>query len=442
MTKTLLPSLFLLMVLFNACTTSKPNPSSSTIPATETELVSTPSLTPAPSITNSPTPTPYPPTVTPSPTLSPTPKVLTKQCFPIASSLPDSVIPQNILVVNENKNISLINFRLRTQKEIPGSFGAVGTSPDGKWLVYLDAYSNQNLQFVPAMEGKPKTMPAEGLVNYLISWLDNQRIWTFGDGTGVPFIPGFEAPGDGTRDPFIPGTIIQDPFTGQSVTIKTDYPGMRAFDFGRTNETQFEKGNAIYDPSLRLVVYPEYIPDQDYFQTFLTLWDRTTQKKLARVRSSPGYRHLPIWQASLGQFLVVGLPEEGKSEEWFTLNPNGQVKQLTNLGQRYIIDNDASLSPDGKTLAFGSKTVDDNGKRQADNLLLLNLETMHIVNTCIVKDTYSSQIWSVDGQYLAVTVPIPGSDDNQILLVDPKEEETYVVFEGKGVYTGGWLIQP
>ena len=439
MSKFWLPFLLLLVTLTGACSTSKSYPPPSATTAIETKKISPASVTPKPADQKSPTTTPYLPTNTTQSTQSPTPigydpNVLIQQCFATTPALPESVIPPGILVAYSFEGLSLINFSTHVNKEIPGNIGSVGTSPDGKWLSYVKRTGIIDHFVFESMNGeKPIQIEKKGwsLLGGLL-WLDNQRVWF----------------SDFVSDSLIPGVVVLNPFTGQEVAIKTDYPGVKPYQFGTGPGifAHFGYSSAAYDPSLRWVIYPEFDPNVGYLQT---LWDRTSQKKLASVIDGGGYSHQPIWQASRRQFLVVGYPNQIMDyKEWWAVNPDGQITQLTEFGKLrtdYEIYNDAGLSPDGKMLAFGlSTSKDKNGYFLPGSLILLNLATMQAIDTCIPMDSSDPLAWSLDGRYLAVTISTKPDEGilNPLFLVDTKEKQSYPLLEGKYIFPGGWLLQP
>jgi hypothetical protein len=382
--------------------------------------------------TNSLTPTPYLPTLTLSPTLSPTPEVVTKQCFTSVPSLPDTVIPPGILVIASIEGLSLTNFTTHAQKDIPGRVQYVGVSPDGKWLVYSKDISDvRHLTFDPVSGDESIRITLGYSINSTapLQWLDNQRVW-------------FSVVTLGSR---VDSVMVLNPFTRQIVTISTDYPNVSNYQAGVGGTgLQFGYSAAFYDPSLNLVIYPEYDPEGP---TFLTLWDRISKKRLARIYSWDVYNHLPIWQANQGEFLAVGLPAlKSKYEEWFTVKPDGQIHQISDFekgGKRYIFNNNASLSPDGKTLAFGLSFLDEaTGYYLPGSLILFDLATLQAMDTCLPISKWSRPAWSLDGRYFAIATQPDNENHNRLFLVDTKEKQSYFLLEGNPVYPHGWLVQP
>jgi hypothetical protein len=432
MSKVWFPYLLLLVILTGACAHSGPIASLSAPPATETKKADTASVTINPTATTSPTPTPYPPTIIPQPTLSPTPEGLTEHCFATRPSLADTVIPSGILVVGSSEGMTQISFTTHTLKNSTKGKDLVETSPDGKWLLYKSS-NNPFIMFESMVGEKPFHITEEDSwdIGTRVRWLDNQRIW----------FPTYSSLGY-----YILPVVVLNPFNGRRVTIKTDYPGIMPLQYQSVRGFEhFGYSSAVYDPSLNLVIYPEFDPVEGFLQT---LWDRTTQKKLARISSDSWYDNLPIWWDSQKQFLVVGHPDKNsKFKEWFAISTNGQVKQLSNFeitGQEYDITNYASLSPDEKTLAFALAMLKDkNGYFLPGNLVLLNLETMQAIDTCIPLSG-NQPIWSLDGRYLAISTPLQQDNNyhNQLMLVGITEKKSYLLLEGSSVYPGGWLIQP
>lgn len=423
----LIGCLILLALLVLACTLTQPISSPSVV-ASNATFGKTPSDTPEPSKTimsqvaiPSTTQTPHP-----TPNSSPTPEVLIQQCFEQNSSLPKEIIPQGLLVIKTlGKGISLRNFKAGTQREIPESGLAAGTSPDGKWLIYDHTTSQSRLLTFESMEGKqPILVPVD--LNWLLSgsirWLDDQRIW-------FPEISVIEP---------VTSVMVFNPFTSEKDLLRTDYPKIHGYMLGSSPRLHFGYSSAVYDPSLNFVIYPELESNGRWFQT---LWNRNAKATVARVRDDGSYGNLPLWQDSQQRFLLVGFPDSSAiNKEWISLGLEGQIRAITDfgtLGRKYRIENNASLSPDGKTLAFGLN-YEQGGEYLSSTarLVLLDLETGKATDTCLPVGNRIK--WSLDGQYLAISTP----EGNQIFLVDPKLEQSYQLSESAHGYLVGWLIQP
>jgi hypothetical protein len=431
MSKTLITCLILLTTLLTACTSPQPDPVPSvTYDLTTKEIEA--SATPKPTEKAVPSRTPLPSSPTPriTHTLTPVGEIPPQQCIQSHSSLPGEVVPPGILATNGiGQGISLLNFKAQTREEIKGVILSAGTAPDGNWLAYSISRDKQILVVFESMLGEQtiQVVTDNSWTTELgIRWMDNQRIW-------FPDIHTIQ-----------PATsiLVLNPFTGQKELIKTDYPGTMHYNYGPDLlGYHFGYSSAIYDPSLNYVIYPEFEEGKGYFQT---LWDRKSQRAIARVSDDGYYQNLPIWQESEKQFLIAGfLDPEIRQKEWFSVNLDGQIHQITNFGginKNYLFDNNAVLSPDGKTLALSLSLLKaDRSAIVSTRLILLNLETGISTDTCLPVDEIT---WSLDGRYLAVSTPLENGIDARILVIDRKTNQSYQIMKGRLLRPVGWLVQP
>jgi hypothetical protein len=431
MYKPLISCMIIITISITACTSPQHVPASSVTPdLAAREMVA--SATYEPAQETSPTSTLLSASPTSYPRLTPTPaeEGLIQQCAQVNISLPKEIVPPGILVINTiGHGISLLNFTKQTHRDITGTIISVGTSPDGKWLAY-NTTTNNSLQLIfESIDGektirisKEKSWSSIGIIH----WMDNQRIW-------FPEISTIQ-----------PATSVQvlNPFTGQKNLFKTDYPGTTHYNFGPSFPGfHFGYSSAVYDPSLNFVVYPEFEQGNGYFQT---LWDRKSQKAVARVSNSGYYQNLPIWRESQKQFLLVGFPNPTVDQnEWVRVSLDGQVHQITDfwkIGQKYSIENDAALSPDGKILAFSLSFKKADGYTvESTHLILLDLVSQKATDTCLSAGKIT---WSLDGKFLAISTPLESGGNDRIFLLDPNANQSYQLMEGSSIIPIGWLIQP
>jgi hypothetical protein len=431
MAKKLITCFILLEIILMGCASVQQHPVLLTSPIVTMGVIE-PNSSPIPIEKIAPTITPLASTLTPFATITPINfgEAIVSQCIKMNSELPQEIVPKGVLVVNTlGHGISLISFKSQSQRERAGTFIAVGTSPDGKWLVYNTNVDKQfRLVFEPINGGKTIQIPKDlnwSLVKE-IRWLDQQRIWF---------------PEISTIQPAT-SVVVLDPFTNQRTLLKTDYPGVMHYNFGSDPlGYHFGYSSSVYDPSLNYVIYPQFEQGAGYFQT---LMERKTQKVIVKVPSSGYYQNLPIWQDGKKQFLVVGFPESDKRQnEWLSVGLDGifhQISSFGKMGRKYTIENNAALSPDGRTLAFTlSIKKDDMTTVESSHLVLLNLENGNTVDTCL---SVKKITWSIDGRYLAVsTLPEDGTHNN-ILLIDLIANQGYQLMDGSQLLPVGWLLDP
>ena len=377
------------------------------------------------------------PTVAPSPSSTPAPmatstpitNVPIEQCAEILPDFPERSAPPGILVVHSPGELVLLNFRQQTQRTIPGLFEGVGTSPNGKWLSYIVVTSEHLELIVESADGqKQAQLPfnSQAMIFDSIPWLDNERIW-------YPIWAGVDSSMD-EYTMYNPPTVVLNPFTGERQVLLPDYPDFAPnimYGFNKAIRLYFGSANVAYDPSLRYVVYAKFINDEYY----LVLWDREFKQELAEIPDTGFFQRLPIWLPDGIAFLaVVTYPDGNNLDEWFMVSRDGEVRQLTHFGGGIGLN--ASLSPDGHYLAFGGFQHDPFTRM---DLIILNLQTLKAVNTCIKFD-YPSPIWSPDNQYLAVQSWDAEKKQSFVAVVNPNQGWAVKVSDGTRIIPALFLL--
>lgn len=352
------------------------------------------------------------------PTLTPTntptaQNILKERCAEILPAFPEDSIPPGTLVILSPDDLSLVDFRQQTQRTIHGIFDGVGASPNGKWLSYIvidPTGENDDLVIESADGQKQAQFPFESSAIILdwIPWLDNERIW-------FPVWIGEEDP----------TTVVLNPFTGERQELLPGYPDFAPFDHPVNSiKLPFVYNNVAYDPSLRFVVYPQLFDHQYY----VVLWDRETKQELVKIPDTGSYRHLPLWLPSNKAFVVVARPDRDGPKEWLMVSRDGGIRQLTHLGDLYSefeFGLYTSLSPDGHYLAFGLSHEHDPDPYSSKELIILNLQTLETVNTCI---KFDHPVWSPDSRYLAVQYWDDTQKQSFMAVVDPDQGWAVKVF--------------
>lgn len=305
------------------------------------------------------------------------------------------MIGEGILALKNPDQITIMDFNSGESNIILDKtvFSFSATSPDGKWLAYgyYPETGNPRIVVVSADIQKKIEIPMG------MGWLDNLGTWL--DNEHLSFPVWF-------KQGMIAAMVLVDPFTGKQQEIPSDYPGLERYQLGFSAGAglHFDYSSVVYDPSLKYVVYPETYVDGYY----LTLWNRETKTVITRLLDGSGYGHLPVWLPDGSQVLVVARPQANKPKEWFYISLSGQSQQLTHFGDKlseFYIQNNASVSPDGHYLAFGLSTQMNGNWWDAGQLVILDLRTQNVMETCIPLSTRDKPVWSPDSHYLAFTEP-------------------------------------
>lgn len=355
---------------------------------TATLNTATPPAKASPTADFTATPTTIMPTATLTAIPSPTPD--SDACWSRLPAVPDEVTLPGKLVFKSN-GLSIIDFKQHnTRRATDKVVTNVAISPNGEWLSYFS--DGRTELTIESADGQVKRqVPAPAGVGWLslfdgLPWLDNERLWIS------------EWPDIGESPP----VDIINPFTGEQQKILSNYPGLELYP--KTPGLHFEYSSVVYNPSLQLVAYPEVTKDG---YAYITLWDRQAKKALARVPDGGAYGHPPIWLPDGNRFVVVAATDWDSPREWQMLSRDGTVHQLTHFqdiyGKDFEISPYASISPDGKYLAFGlSLNKDSRSTASPKKLFILNLTTLELINTCVWFRDYPAPIWSPDSQYVSV----------------------------------------
>lgn len=310
-----------------------------------------------------------------------------ERCVEILPEFPEGNVPAGTLVIDPPGELSLLIFREQTKRSIPGDIYAASTSPNGKWLSYVYITPPHKLDLIIESADGQKQAQLPFKPSWQVSdwtpWLDNEHVW----------FPVWH--GDNEDPPM----LVLNPFTGEQLILLPDYPNFAPFLFNGSSSLILHCGfsNIAYDPSLRFVVYPQFT-DDGYS---VVLWDRKTEKEIATIPSAASYGHLPLWLPDGNGFVLAALPSRKSPTEWLMVSSDGKIIQLTqfkDLYSKYEFGETASISPDGRYLAF--QLDSDLSQRGTSNLIILDLQTSEAINSCISFDYFP--IWSPDSRYLAV----------------------------------------
>jgi hypothetical protein len=382
------------------------------------------------SITQLPATIPPLPTKTPIATSTQTPVTLAENhCFEILPELPSEGSLPGILVLSKTDGLSLLDFSQHTRRDISGSIQGIGISPNRKWLSYtLTAGDASQKIVVESADGliQAEVSSRQGwLILDKVLWLDNERLW-------FPVFPEIQ------REQVAP-TLILNPFSGEQKQLPSEYPGIKRnpLGFATSPGLHFEYSSVVYDASLHLAIYPEY-SDRGWY---ITLWDRQSEKALLKIPEGGMYRNLPMWLPDGSRFVVVARRNWDRPREWLEVSQTGELRQLTHFEDShpdFEIGQYASLSPDGRYLAFGLSLTEDGGGNPNKELLVLNRETLEIFGTCMSFD-YPAPVWSPDSQYLSVRTRDSTNKPSDIVVLDIGQGWAANISEEPGTNPMGWL---
>ncbi len=395
-----------LVALAGGCNFPPVLPTRNTILPSQTETLR--EVSPAPSRT----PLPPGPGVQPSPTVlpsitwtpepSPTPTVpqarnLNVGEFQIIPQVPITASIPGVLVIERRPNAPIVHL----MKFIDGTFtntlslrtsaGVMGVSPNGEWIfygIYPGSPSSNLYWYVQDRNGKQQKRTILPATWRFFGWIGSDRVIfrnIIGGRKNLGIENQFNAP-----------AMVLNPFTGEQEFLPPDedFPGLKeaALDYASIRSI-----GMIFDSSLNYVAFPQ----GEEQGCFYALWDRLAQKLLARTKiNGCDITGGPNWLPDERGFLIASL------REWFEVNKDGTVRQLTHLMDSYadswIDSSTGDLSPDGHYLAF-TLYLSDPWLSPA-SLAILDLWTLEL--TVYKPSGSSSEIifcaWSPDSRYLAV----------------------------------------
>ena len=440
--------LFLFIVLAGvllACTAqAAPAPTE-----TPTALPPTTKTTTQPSATAEPTAVP---TVTPTP-LSPDAQALKdivfSDCIPVEEALPEGFeIPWDLLVMQDGAVYTYdledgTKVEISRLTEITPDFyymfvSELIPSPDGKWLAYVDT-SQIKLYVEPV-----QTLLTTGTTDRIV-WDEEKRFglkrWV--DNNNLLYIYR-ESEESGFYK-----TVFLNPFTGEeNEFVLEELPNYLSNHYGGalySTHYLFE-GEVIPDPTMKRLVYPEWEHNDSSVLATNTLWDIESQQPLARIRFLVDTINTPLWAQDGSNMLILGPNPEHREtyrEEWFLVNANGSVRQVTQFqdifqGALYGVAR-SSRSQDGRFLVFEFYYKDP---EWVHKYLVSDLKSNILEGFCAPSLAQSSNRgpkWSPDSKYFIISSNyMDGKVDN--IVVDVEHQTIYPVAQDMEVV--GWIEKP
>jgi hypothetical protein len=411
--------------------------------------------TPTETITITPSPTNTEiPSETPTPTIPPETRILV-QCLEVLPEIPDGAISNGIVVLEGGSGGEIRSHDMQLLDMLSGKATTV-SFPDETQLyhvVSLDRSLIAYLRFTSDKDGNrvkhlviatadgqiQKEIPWGEKWAYLLSWASDQRLLLTYDDPELREKENWSAAF---------AFLILDPFSGKQELLHPIFP-----DHLAGWDIPYWDGwfGAIYDPTITRTIYPQMISDTDEFYTF-GLWDVSTQEIVSSMESvfvdwvySSIAAPKPVWAEDGSRLAFVGfdyLSDEAKFE-LYQASRDGQVTQLTNLTPIvHFRDLRFSWSPDSRKIAM---LLDIQPEIDGENILVLNLETKEITDTCISVKGHSGAfwgyrlIWSPDGQQILVKDWLNDSN-SRIILVDVKQGFAAQIAEN--TVLNGWMNSP
>jgi len=304
-------------------------------------------------------------------------------------------------------------------------------SPDREWLTYITAKAETGTDWlvVQTLNGEEKFTIE---VNYqawhsIAYWLTNEWLILWNRSPSQP----------------LDTIILHNPFTGEQEIMPMDYPGILPFD---DDAWDFSWPSiTIYAPTLDHLVYLKNTKEEEYIpnDATLVLWDRKAQLPIKEVDNF-GYASVyPLWKAGGSGLVFVkanpGNPPETFMDEIFYLSVEGDLKQLTDLAfdfQNAVIFA-YQWSPDEQYLAFEMEADLSRGQTPTSHLMILEMNTLQIVDTCLDPYQFTNLVWSPDGRYLAYSEQLAEAN-TQAVVIDLETKEGFALEQN--LLPVGWMV--
>jgi len=352
--------------------------------------------------------------------------ILNYQCLEIASELPTSANPTGILALS-GKQKYYYYFGKGLLQVMQANHYFYSVSPNRQWIAYEEKSSDSptgSWLTVENVQGKRirTIMQQNWIFPYWVN--DNQLAFTIIDSLSS-----------------IRPVAIVEPSKNIVQIIPSDYPNLERTNLGpQGTSMHFDISSVVYESSTNLVIYSATTSQG----IRLVLWDRQKGKAIASVPSGSALYNFPVWQQDGNRFYIPIADNHG-NEDWYSINANGEMLQLTHFRDYFegVDISEASLSPDGRKLAFWLETSPDISTNASaisiGSLSILNLDTLQVINYCL-SGLYIE--WSPDSRYLVFS---QGNQvNNSLILVDPTSGWAARIKPTPDEYTliSGWMVSP
>jgi hypothetical protein len=397
-------------------------------------------ITPKPTQGQASTPTMPSKTVTPSipptrrPTRTPTPGkvVYNPQCVFFVQEFDQDIGLNGVLVfrsLNDPGNLVLIDLKTESERTVPGAGGDISPGKNilasyldtqgangksGKFTVIFLRSNGEKIQSI--------TFDGKNSIHYRAGYWINDRTYLIRQD--------FEGVEDDTF-------FALDYREG----IKNEVQPHKLPDFDVFWENYAWVAPAAYSPSQELVAYPAL----GLNQTPLVLWDLVEEREVSRFDDflvSPF--DMPIWLPDGSKFIFLQDQRTQRAQhpealELFGMDTAGNVNRLTYLTNTHspVSISNYSVSPQSDKVAFWLS-----GGSKQDFLVILDLTTQRILDTCIDGFSEASPAWSPDGQWIMIEKFDKEMNNGQLFLVDTTTGETFLYREIGNRLLLGWMAEP
>jgi len=249
----------------------------------------------------------------------------------------------------------------------------------------------------------------------------------------------------GAKLPYSTSYILVDPRNGDQQIVNLS---ISDFMDASTYDVPFWENwyGVLIDPTFMWGIYPKQSDISAEMYTY-ALWDITNNKpivSLEKVSNSPWNfikaSPMPDWSRDGKQFAFTSQIQDSPGRyELFSVNTNGDIAQLTNLSNvGYIWPSFHSWSPNNSKIAFYVSRLRTGGANKA-NAVLINTNTLDVIDLCLSSAFQTNPIWSPDGKQFLVT-DIDAEGHQRILLIDIENHSVFPLIEDAEII--GWMVKP
>lgn len=313
-------------------------------------------------------------------------------------------------------------------KQILSEFGFFYVSPSANRLAYdipsIEPDKTQIVIISADGEEQQRIVWGEKTDIVLAGWLDDERLLlNYGADPESPW-----------------STLVFNPFTLEREHIVPDYPDF-CLCADAMSRVVFVTAPQALEPSLRYAVYPRWGRTDEKGGFFFSLWDRQEGRELAKIREGSDFYIDPLWNR-IGKFFLIAAStnvDYGHVMEWYRVETTGEVSRLTHFGDSYANAeiSSASLSPDGRYLAFWLDVKSSEGRNQ--QLAVMDLTTEITTDYCIPGGDAWPPIWSPDGHYLVVE---SNPEVNHYVEIMVDTVNGWAAQFGENMHPYGWMKSP
>ena len=338
-----------------------------------------------------------------------------------------------VLTDSTQRELYLMDLETGDIRLLEKHFRDAQASPDFQWLAYLTSSNDQGSTFVIVdAAGKivTKHLYERG---FEFRWLNSEQL-----------IQIYSSP---QMDEFGEAYLL-NPFENQTQIFVPDFPDIFWTDY--VDWGIFYQSRAIYDPFLKMVLYPKPGADNPN-----ALW---SIEKKAVIAEFPTHNYLhgerPQWSPDGAQLAIIldtitdNSIGVGYKKDIFSISRDGTLKRLSYWSDFYssTVIHNYSWSPDSRYIAFW---FTHNWENVYADLQLAVLDTItgEVNNYCnlgvrpVGNVFHRAPVWSPDGKHLLIGVvngATTSEDQSEIFLVDIAAP--YAVKVAENAIPLGWMI--